>query len=76
MMMLPNLDQIEKYLKKHNKDLSEKEIKVKADELLNNYMESNKERIEQAKIEDKILFDEALEREALHFWIKDKLGEI
>jgi hypothetical protein len=76
MMMLPNLDQIEKYLKKHNKNLSEKEIKGKAEELLNNYMESNKERIEQAKIEDKLLFEEALEKEALHLWIKDKLGEI
>lgn len=76
MIMLPNLDQIEKYLKKHNKDLSEKEISAKAEELLKNYMESNKERIEQAKIEDKLLFEEALEKEALHLWIKDKLGEI
>jgi hypothetical protein len=75
-MELPTLDQIEKYLKNHNKDLSEIEIQLKAEELLKNYMESNKERIEKAKIEDKILFDEALEREALHFWIKLKLGEL
>jgi hypothetical protein len=74
-MELPTLDQIEKYLKKHNKDLSEIEIQLKADELLKNYMESNKDRIEKAKIEDKILFDEALEREALHFWLEWKLGE-
>ena len=74
-MELPTLDQIEKYLKKHNKDLSEIEIQLKAEELLKNYMESNKDRIEKAKIEDKILFDEALEREALHFWLEWKLGE-
>ncbi len=73
MMLLPNLDQIEKYLKKHNKDLSETEIKVKADALLNNYMESNKERIEQAKIEDKLLFEEALEKESLHLWLALKI---
>ena len=75
-MTLPTLDQIEKYLKKHNKGLSEIEIQLKAEELLKNYMESNKDRIEKSKIEDKILFDEALEREALHFWIKSKLGEL
>ena len=74
-MELPTLDQIEKYLKKHNKDLSEIEIQLKADELLKNYLESNKDRIEKAKIEDKILFDEALEREALHFWLEWKLRE-
>jgi hypothetical protein len=74
-MELPTLDQIEKYLKKHNKDLSEIEIQLKAEELLKNYMESNKDRIEKAKIEDKILFDEALEREALHFWLEWKLSE-
>ena len=74
-MELPTLDQIEKYLKKHNKDLSEIEIQLKAEELLKNYIESNKDRIEKSKIEDKILFDEALEREALHFWLEWKLGE-
>ena len=74
-MTLPTLDQIEKYLKKHNKGLSEIEIQLKAEELLKNYMESNKDRIEKSKIEDKILFDEALEREALHFWLEWKLGE-
>jgi hypothetical protein len=74
-MELPTLDQIEKYLKKHNKDLSEIEIQLKAEELLKNYIESNKDRIEKAKIEDKILFDEALEKEALHFWLEWKLGE-
>lgn len=74
-MTLPNLDQIEKYLKKHNKGLSEIEIQLKAEELLKNYLESHKDRIEKAKIEDKILFDEALEREALHFWLEWKLGE-
>ena len=74
-MELPTLDQIEKYLKKHNKDLSKIDIQLKAEELLNNYMESNKDRIEKAKIEDKILFDEALEREALHFWLEWKLGD-
>jgi len=74
-MELPTLDQIEKYLKKHNKGLSEIEIQLKAKELLKNYLESHKDRIEKAKIEDKILFDEALEREALHFWLEWKLGE-
>ena len=74
-MELPTLDQIEKYLKKHNKGLSEIEIQLKAEELLKNYIESNKDRIEKSKIEDKILFDEALEREALHFWLEWKLGE-
>ena len=74
-MTLPTLEQIEKYLKKHNKGLSEIEIQLKAEELLKNYMESNKDRIEKSKIEDKILFDEALEREALHFWLEWKLGE-
>ena len=74
-MTLPTLDQIEKYLKKHNKDMSEIEIQLKAEELLKNYIESNKDRIEKSKIEDKILFDEALEREALHFWLEWKLGE-
>lgn len=72
-MELPTLAQIEKYLKKHNKDLSEIEIQLKSEELLKNYIESNKDRIEKAKIEDKILFDEALEREALHFWLEWKL---
>ena len=74
-MELPALDQIEKYLKKHNKDLSEIEIQFKAEVLLKNYMESNKDRIEKAKIEDKLLFEEALEREALHFWLEWKLKE-
>ena len=74
-MTLPTLEQIEKYLKKHNKGLSEIEIQLKAEELLKNYIESNKDRIEKSKIEDKILFDEALEREALHFWLEWKLGE-
>lgn len=74
-MELPTLDQIEKYLKKHNKDLSEIEIQFKAEVLLKNYMESNKDRIEKAKIEDKLLFEEALEREALHFWLEWKLKE-
>ena len=74
-MTLPTLDQIDKYLKKHNKGLSEIEIQLKAEELLKNYIESNKDRIEKSKIEDKILFDEALEREALHFWLEWKLGE-
>jgi hypothetical protein len=74
-MALPTIDQIEKYLKKHNKDLSEIEIELKSEELLKNYMESNKDRIEKAKILDKILFDEALEREALYFWLEWKLGE-
>jgi hypothetical protein len=55
--------------------LSEIEIQLKAEELLKNYIESNKDRIEKAKIEDKILFDEALEKEALHFWLEWKLGE-
>ena len=36
-MTLPTLDQIEKYLKKHNKDMSEIEIQLKAEELLKNY---------------------------------------
>ena len=74
-MELPALDQIEKYLKKHNKDLSEIEIQFKAEVLLKNYMELNKDRIEKAKIEDKLLFEEALEREALHFWLEWKLKE-
>ena len=74
-MTLPTLDQIEKYLKKHNKDMSEIEIQLKAEELLKNYLESNKDRIEKAKIEDKLLFEEALDREALHFWLEWKLGE-
>ena len=74
-MTLPTLEQIEKYLKKHNKGLSEIEIQLKAEELLKNYIESNKDRIEKSKIEDKILFDEALERDALHFWLEWKLGE-
>ena len=75
-MTLPTLNQIEKYLKKHNKDLSEIEIQLKAEVLLKQYMEANKDRIEKAKMEDKVLFDEALEKEALHFWIKSKLAEI
>lgn len=74
-MTLPTLDQIEKYLKKHNKDMSEIEIQLKAEELLKNYLESNKDRIEKAKIEDKLLFEEALDREALHFWLEWKLGD-
>lgn len=74
-MELPTKDQIEKYLKKHNKDLSKIEIQLKAEELLNNYMESNKDRIEKFKNEEKILFEEALEKEALHLWLEWKLGE-
>ncbi len=74
-MQTPSLSQIEKYLKKHNKDLSEEQIQLKAEELLNNYLESNKDRIEKAKIEEKLLFEEALEKEALHFWLEWKLGE-
>jgi hypothetical protein len=74
-MGLRTLGQIEKDLKKYNKDLSEIEIQLKAEELLKNYMDSNKEPIEKPKIEDKILFDEALEREALNFWLEWKLEE-
>ncbi len=74
-MQTPSLSQIEKYLKKHSKDLSEEQIQLKAEELLNNYLESNKDRIEKAKIEEKLLFEEALEKEALHFWLEWKLGE-
>lgn len=72
-MAIPTLDQIEKYLKKHNKELSEIEIQLKAEVLLKNYMESNKDRIEKAKIEDKLLFEEALEREALNLWLELKI---
>ncbi len=72
-MQTPSLIQIEKYLKKHYKDLSEDQVQLKAEELLKNYMESNKERIEKAKIEEKLLFEEALEKEALHFWLEWKL---
>jgi len=56
-----------RYLRKQHKGWSEEKIKAEAEKIWDQYVEENKEKLEQGAKQDKEAFEKALNREFLNF---------
>lgn len=75
-MQSPDLDSIIKYLKKQHNNWPKEKIELKANEILDKYLDYHKESIEKAKIKEHQLIEEDLEKESLQWWLMWKSGEL
>lgn len=75
-MHSPDLDSIIKYLRKQHNNWPEVKIELKANEILDKYLDYHKESIEKAKIKEQQLVEEDLEKESLQWWLMWKSGEL
>ena len=65
-----------KYLRKQHNSWATEKIELKANEILNKYLDFHKESIEKTKIKDKQSIKEDLEKESLQWWLMWKAGDL
>lgn len=71
-MTTTNLEFIKKHLRKTQKSWSESELEFHAQQVLDNYLSVNKERLTDLEVRDKAEFEKALDLEFLNLYLENK----